>query len=283
MEQTKSDLDEVWFPSHRRREAEVVASFLPIIRGKARDLLGWQGQHAVKFLLAANPPGVRDVARQHLPGLLFWGTFVIALLVLGPLFGAKWLAVLAGAVMALVLAVHFAFVLMIRRAWGFAAGLAFPYSRRQGGAIVLMNLAPPPPPPAVAALRYALPADDRLRLVAAHEYAHIALRSRYRAARIPAWLDEGLASWFADAACGLQWWRPESRSCVGEPEASWHPRWGMSRSAKQRERYYRLTARYHWEVRHLAEAGRIPELLATPLKKARSLRPSPDQVKAGWL
>jgi hypothetical protein len=265
MEITRAGPDEIRFPPQRQREADIIASFLPAVREKARELLGWQGKHSVRVVLPGGAPRVRDVIRIDTSGVAYWGTLLGALLVLGFLY-AKLIGVLAGSAIALLLATWGASLLVVRRAWSFVRGLTVYYSAGRGGAVILMNLAPLPLPSEIAALRYEL----------------IALRDRYRTARIPAWLDEGVAFWFAEEVAGVQYWRPESRACVGEPEPRWDPRWRMVRGATSRTAYYRLAARYYWEVRRLAQAGRIGELLATPLKQTRSLRPSPEQVRAGW-
>jgi hypothetical protein len=282
MEITKAGPDEIRFPSHRRREAEIVAAFLPTLREKARELLAWQDRRPVRVVLAERPPGIGQACRVNVKGLAMWLVQFLALLIFAwALYGAAIGAVLGGLGALVVVGSYSRPYLATRKAWPFIGGMAV-YSPHWAEPIVFVNIGSWPTSPELEQLILELGPEDWLRSVVAHEYAHIAMRARYRTASVPAWLGEGVGYWFAEEIAGAQYWGPESRSCLEEPEPRRDPWWRIADGAKQRAARYRLAARYYWEVQHLARAGRIGELLATPLKKTGSLRPSPEQVRAGW-
>jgi hypothetical protein len=270
--------DEIRFPLERRREAEICASTLPGIRDRARELLGFTGTQPVRLVLTDGMPRLRDLLQPYARSLAFWFTLPLALLLFGLVGGATAIATVGAGGTAWLLHAYGRFLLAVRRAWPHAIGLTIPASGA-AGPVILVNLAPSPPPEAAARLRLELSGDDRLRTVVAHEFAHVALRSRYRSTRIPAWLDEGVAYWFDEESTGIKSWTTESRVCVREPDSERDARRKMLGNEESRLVYYRLTARYYWEVRHLANQGRITELLATPVKQTAKLRPSVEEME----
>jgi hypothetical protein len=157
----------------------------------------------------------------------------------------------------------------VRRIWPFLGGSAFAWSHFLRPLIALHW----PPPVRVAAVDYLLyhpfPVEDRVRSCLAHEYTHLVLHTR-PASRPPAWLDEGLAFWLSEQLTGVMVYRLESRECIAEPEPSEDAR----RHFAGQESYYRLMARYYWEVRSLAEAGKLTEVLAAPAEELTRLRPT---------
>ena len=156
----------------------------------------------------------------------------------------------------------------VRKAWPRIGGLAL--SRLGRGAVILVHWPRPAPSVGMENLAFPIPQDEPehyLRHVLAHEYAHLLLRTRHRALRLPAWWDEGFAFWFSEQVTGQERWRPESRQCVQDPEPKHDPRRDLDM-----EPYVRLCARYYWEVRGLMEAGRLPELLQAPVRQLGSFR-----------
>jgi hypothetical protein len=301
--------DEIIYEEAGAEAAEVVAAALPVVRGKAEELVGLTAP-PVRVVMTSGPPAVWQYFRPTLPwagrvlgiatalalaaALTGWvigpayppvlGVVAAALVIAGMLVRGYGLVlvlvgvILAGAARPAVIllspvlgmaALLLANCYRVRRMWRFVGGFAFAWGRMFRPTIAL-HWPPPPRPAAVERLCFQFPsAEDRVRSYLAHEYAHVLLHLRGGRHRPPAWVDEGFAYWFSEQFVGAPMWRPESRDCLSQPEPAKDPR---SRFAGQ-EWYYRLAARHYWEVRALADGGRLPEVLAAPMEEVGRLRP----------
>jgi hypothetical protein len=302
--------DEVIYEEACAEAAEVAAAALPEVRRRTEELVGLTAP-PVRVVMTSGPPAVWRYFRPTLPwvgrvlgisaaltlaaAFTGWvigpayppilGVFAAALIISGALFRGHGLVlvlvgvILAGAARPAVIVLSpvlgMAALLVangyrVRRLWRFVGGFTFAWGRMFRPTIVL-HWPPPPRPAAVERLCFQFPsAEDRLRSYLAHEYAHVLLHLRGGRHRPPAWIDEGSAYWLSEQFVGAPMWRPESRDCLSQPEPAKDPR---SRFAGQ-EWYYRLAARHYWEVRALADAGRLTEVLAAPAEELGRLRPS---------
>jgi hypothetical protein len=159
---------------------------------------------------------------------------------------------------------------VLREKWPHIGGLALIYRLRRQ-ALTLVHWPRPTPHPFAQTLMFPLESQEQyLAHVLAHEYAHVLLRARHRTLWPPPWWDEGFAFWFSEQVVGEPRWRPESRAHLQEPEPKGKTAWVDA----DWEPYMRLCARYYWEVRTLADEGRLQEVLAAPRKRIDSFRPA---------
>ena len=267
--------DEVRFSESGHAAGESAAALLPIIRERGKELTGSAGPASVHVVIAADPPGPRDWFRpsRYWLMLIIVNTAVVATLAWGwtpavlPVLTFYW------GIPAWSLA---ACARRVRAGWPFASGFAiaqYPMFRP----VILVQWPRPESPPWARELRWVVSNDAYLQLALAHEYGHVILND-LRKQHPPPWLDEGFAFWFSEEVTGVPFWRPESRVCVSEPEPKGDPRADFGASEEVMVRYYRLMARYYWEVRALAEEGRLAEALTASRRKLGEMRPrlAPD-------
>jgi hypothetical protein len=268
--------DEVRFPDARRTEAALVAAFLPDLRRKAQEATGCSGPKSLRVVLADRRPRIRDIL-QFSRFAIFLVLLLTAVLVACALFYQSLVPIEALAIIGLLAALYCLVAMRaIWRGWHHAGGLAVPFQPALE-MVILLNLVPPVPPSAMAQMAYELSPDEGLRFVIAHEYVHHLLRHHYRVPGLPVWLDEGLAFWLGEQMACVEFWRPESRTCLSDPEPREDPRRRFGDNS-YRDTYLRLMARYYWQVKALADAGRVKELLRTPLHQVDSLRAAGDAV-----
>ncbi len=235
----------------------------------------------LRIIVSATPPRAREYypvgSLQLLPGLALWAGALVL-----PQEFRSWATQLLAIVGWLLVGVLAAQAILqrllarrLRAMWPHAGGLCCDYGRRLPP-VLIIQWPRPTPLPLAATLVYRLEQEAALTYLLAHEYAHSLLRARYRQTELPVWWNEGFASWFAEQVMGAPFWRPESRECLSVRE----PR-GNPRRLLRQDDYLRLCARYYWEVRQLADEGRLPEVLGAFYMRIDSFRPKlapTDQV-----
>jgi len=270
MEREKVGSDEFWFGEEHRGAAMQIARFLPELRRRGEGIVGTPGPPSVRFVVTEMPPPALALLRfsRFFIGLCL----AVALVVWGaaPFFlggVALAIAVTVGQVVVWALALT-KLRRSLRRSWPSAGALVM---RRHPilEPAVAVHWPLPKRPAAAVPLTQPRPSEQKaLESIVAHEYGHLLLRERYPSAPLPPWLDEGFAFWFSEQVTGVEFWSPQARNCFAEPEPERDPR-----RLFPYDGYYRLMARYYWEVRTLAEQGRLGELLHTPVSRIGKWRP----------
>ncbi len=278
MQRLKSGQDEFRFPKAVLPMAKDLAVFLPQIRKQGEEISGCKGPEELLVVISDKPPHTSLL--YHSPDGCFAWMFIVAglgfLFNLGPhtiwakLFGSGFL--ISG--LAAICFNHLAWRRLtrcIRGGWPHCGGMAV--TNHEGEQTIALHW-PCPRRSSVVVAALVLPETDQewFRSGLAHEYGHCLLRMLRRDYSPSPWLDEGFAFWFMEQATDMAYWREEARNCVEEPEPEGDP-WEMLKKNKY-DRYMRLMARYYWEVRTLAEEGRLREALTAPAAELARLRPS---------
>jgi hypothetical protein len=271
----KQGNDEFRFAENDRAVAEMLAAELPRLRAKAQELVGCRGPESVRILISDQPPGIRDLPvfdRTALRGA-FWiecalGVFVFG--IFGPrlLSGPLWLLILEFLAVLLVLATIVALVRLDLRssAWPKIWAL-FDTNARSHLCIAIRW------PRGVEAIPYATtrptahPAQDVLTL----GFAWGLLRTVRRRRSMPDWFNVGSQLWLQEQLDGEEHWIPESQQCVREPETARLDYKVFLSPA--REHMYRLCLRFYWEVRTLAEQGKLQQALRATSQELEVMRP----------
>jgi len=268
-ERIKAGTDEIRFVESDEAVASAVAAALPEVRRWGEKITGCAGPRSIRVVIADDPPRARDLYWFD-PLAWLWLAVPLVAILAGRALNATGVAITMLLAASLWWALAFRNGVRCLKAWWPHAGgmtmMQYAFFRP----VVALHWPRPPRSPAAAALAIPVADSEHPRQVVAHEYAHCLLRQLRGYA--PAWLDEGFAFWFAEQATGQPFFRPESRACVVEAE----PERDMRRATTfPGEVYYRLTARYYWEVRALAEEGLISEALRTPYRGLERFRRRP--------
>ncbi|NIM04386.1 MAG: hypothetical protein GTN65_01935 [Armatimonadetes bacterium] len=278
--------DEFRFGEADREVAMYAAAALTEIRGKAEAITGVKGPQTLRILITKKPPRALDFT-WCAPSLFVWYGVALAGLLLLIWFPYKYkqssvspfdiagicIAIVSSLVIGLVIVRLLRIGHHTKRLWPDCGGLTMAtHSLR---AIIALHWPLPQPNRSPNQLAIRTYADASIEAKLAHEYGHCLLRSFPQASCLPAWFDEGFAFWFSEQVTGESFFRPESRACVEEPEDKVDPRLEMT---PRDDRYVRLMARYYWEVRTLAEEGRLLDALKANPGALERLRP---RLRAG--
>lgn len=263
MKRIFSGRDEIRFDESARAAAEEVAAALPEIRKKGEEIAKCEVPGSIFIVISERLPHTYHIYRIRPFRLIF--LVAVFLLALSYPF---WSLATTGIIIYLGF-VYWLYVFRTLQAhWKYAGGWAI--SGPGFKPAIALHWPWPERAPAMAALALPRTNPEALRMVLAHEYAHCLLGAIREGARVIAWLDEGFAFWFMEQATGLDAWKPESRTCVEEPEPKDDPRLVMKITD---EGYIRLMARYYWEVKGLAEEGKLLEALTASKRDLAGLRP----------
>ena len=271
MKRIFSGRDEIRFDESARAAAEEVAAALPEIRRRGEEIANATGPKKISIIITEKCPRARHIYKTKPIVVIF---IVLSLGIMSLSFlGAPLKIATQYAVIWLFFGIYCWLFFrkatqMLKRSWSHVGGLAM--MTTVFSPVIVLHWPRPQRSPAMAALGIPHIDPEALRMTLAHEYAHMLSRTIRQCYVISAWLDEGFSIWFMEQATGLAFWKPESRACVDEPDEKKDPRWRIKPSE---EHYIRLMARYYWEVKALAEEGKLMETLTASKRDLAGLRP----------
>jgi hypothetical protein len=282
LERLKIESDEILFSEEHRAAAQQVAAMLPDIRKGGAKIIGTAGPASFRVIISPNAPpfnlisglgGLLSIPRAYLARMIFALLLVCAymLILLQPPFVISVIAIFAAIVLGWLISRHAAergYLGFIQDQWPVRGGIAFAVRR---GALLSVHFPGPQPIPEEAELTFCLSDDAALRRWVAAVYAAYLLQFHGTPTKqYPNWFRFGFCSWFAEMIAGTAYWRPESRLCADGPEPAAAQTIALSPNF---EGYYPLMARYYWEVRTLAEQGKLQEALNASNEALEKLRP----------
>jgi len=280
--------DEILYQDEHRGVAQQVAAALPSLRQRGQEITGHPGPPSVRVTISTDPPSLSFVATVVQGGphraLLVRPWFeTLALMVL--VASAASLILWRPPFLAVGLVVAICLALVLRGLRRFAAcvwsGLMRAYWERRRGAVFVGSRR------ALIAVHWPVPDLPREEVALSHGLAEdVALRhwlaTAYGACLIYAgkigkgayWFAAGFAEWFAEECTGRAHWRPESLHQAVVPESLdvehviRHP---------ENEFYLPVLVRCYWDVRGIADQGKLLEALTASRDELEKLRVSARQ------